>query len=237
VLKKDGFIVMFGRGTSFYRWNTRLADLGFKFKEEVIWNKRQTTSPVLPLGRVHESISINSLGNAKINSVKVDFFEKYEFEPRKIKNMIERITNVFGNRKSFDLLKKYYDYGYKEYNITKEKFNVTRSNKSNICQNRTVACAIGLEEGIREQSIIIQSGDHYTAIHPTQKPVRLLERLLNLVSQEGDLVLDPFSGSGSTAVACINLNRNYIGFEIDEEYFNGSVKRVFAEKQQTKLLY
>ncbi len=45
ILKHAGFIVLFGRGTAFYRWNTILADLGFTFKEEIIWFKNQSTSP------------------------------------------------------------------------------------------------------------------------------------------------------------------------------------------------
>ena len=53
VLKKDGFIVMFGRGTSFYRWNTILDELGFTFKEEVIWDKSYSTSPLMQIGRAH----------------------------------------------------------------------------------------------------------------------------------------------------------------------------------------
>ncbi|MDR0754158.1 MAG: hypothetical protein LBF04_02095 [Prevotellaceae bacterium] len=56
VLKKDGFIVLFGRGTSFYRWNTRLADLGFTFKEEIIWNKVYNSSPLMAMSRVHETL-------------------------------------------------------------------------------------------------------------------------------------------------------------------------------------
>ena len=67
---------------------------------------------------------------------------------------------------------------------------------------------------------------HYTAIHPTQKPTRLLERLLNLVCGSGALVLDCFSGSGSTAIACINTNRGFIGFEIDKEYYDLSKQRI-----------
>ncbi|KAA6304751.1 DNA adenine methyltransferase YhdJ, partial [termite gut metagenome] len=60
VLKKEGFIVLFGRGTSFYRWNTILADLGFNFKEEFIWDKGYCTSPLMPISRVHETISIHT---------------------------------------------------------------------------------------------------------------------------------------------------------------------------------
>ena len=62
VLKKDGFIILFGRGTSFYRWNTILADLGFTFKEEIIWDKSYLTSPLMALSRVHETVSIHTKG-------------------------------------------------------------------------------------------------------------------------------------------------------------------------------
>lgn len=57
-------------------------------------------------------------------------------------------------------------------------------------------------------------------IHPTQKPVDLLEYLIKTYTNEGDLVLDNCMGSGSTGVACINTNRNFIGYELDENYFN-----------------
>jgi site-specific DNA-methyltransferase (adenine-specific) len=225
VLKKDGFIVLFGRGTSFYQWNTMLADLGFKFKEEIVWNKRMTTSPVLPLGRVHETVSIHCAGNRAVNSVKVPFFEKYKHEPQKIAEMVKRLASAFDNRKTFDLLKKYYDNAEKVYFPSKSKFCITRA-KNIKDQNATVKIAQRLEEGVKEQSIINESGDHYSAVHPTQKPVRLLERLLALVSKEGDLVLDPFSGSASTAIAAHNTCRNFIGFEIDSEYYDAGMKRL-----------
>lgn len=54
--------------------------------------------------------------------------------------------------------------------------------------------------------------------HPTQKPIKLIERLIKASSNEGGIVLDPFMGTGSTALACINLNRHYIGIERDKIY-------------------
>lgn len=54
--------------------------------------------------------------------------------------------------------------------------------------------------------------------HPCQVPVELMERIILLTTNEGDLVVDPFIGSGTTAIACINTNRRFIGFEIDEKY-------------------
>lgn len=61
--------------------------------------------------------------------------------------------------------------------------------------------------------------------HPTQKPVALLEDLIKKHSYENDLVLDCFSGSGSTAVACYNLNRNFIGCELSESFYLKTVER------------
>jgi site-specific DNA-methyltransferase (adenine-specific) len=55
-------------------------------------------------------------------------------------------------------------------------------------------------------------------VHEAQKPIPLLEFLVKLTTREGQTVLDPFIGSGSTALACRNTNRNFIGFEISEEY-------------------
>ena len=57
-------------------------------------------------------------------------------------------------------------------------------------------------------------------LHPTQKPVALLEYLIKTYTNEKETVLDNCMGSGSTGVACINTNRNFIGFELDEHYFN-----------------
>ena len=62
--------------------------------------------------------------------------------------------------------------------------------------------------------------------HPTQKSLLLFEELVKKHSNEGDLVLDCFSGSGTTAVAAVNLNRNFIGCEVSEEYFKKSIARL-----------
>jgi site-specific DNA-methyltransferase (adenine-specific) len=62
--------------------------------------------------------------------------------------------------------------------------------------------------------------------HPTQKPVELLEYLIKTYTNEGDLVLDNCSGSGSTLVAAKNLNRQFIGIEKEEEYYNTCLERL-----------
>ena len=62
--------------------------------------------------------------------------------------------------------------------------------------------------------------------HPTQKPVALFEYLIKTYTNKGDTVLDNCMGSGTTAIACINTERNFIGFETNEEYYNKSLQRI-----------
>ena len=64
------------------------------------------------------------------------------------------------------------------------------------------------------------------SVHPTQKPVELLEYLIKTYTNEGETVLDFTMGSGSTGVACMNTNRNFIGIELDDTYFNIAEKRI-----------
>lgn len=63
-------------------------------------------------------------------------------------------------------------------------------------------------------------------LHPTQKSVEVFESMIQISSGDGDLVLDPFVGVGTTAVACINTNRNYIGFELDQSYYDMAQERI-----------
>lgn len=63
-------------------------------------------------------------------------------------------------------------------------------------------------------------------LHPTQKNLGLMEWLVKIHSNENDLILDPFMGSGTTGVACINTNRKFIGIELDEKYFNIARNRI-----------
>jgi len=63
-------------------------------------------------------------------------------------------------------------------------------------------------------------------LHPTQKPVDLMEYLISKFTDKSDTVIDPFMGSGTTGVACKNLNRNFIGIELDKEYFDIAKERI-----------
>lgn len=71
--------------------------------------------------------------------------------------------------------------------------------------------------------------------HPNEKPLNLINWLIATGSNENDTILDCFVGSGSIGKACIQSNRNFVGFETDKKYFEISQKRINAEKSQTKL--
>lgn len=74
-------------------------------------------------------------------------------------------------------------------------------------------------------------------IHPTQKPVALYEWLLNNYAKPGDKILDTHVGSASSLIACYNLGFDYMGFELDEDYYNAATKRLEARKNQMDIFH
>jgi len=71
--------------------------------------------------------------------------------------------------------------------------------------------------------------------HPTEKPLPLMARLIYLYTDTSETILDPFMGSGTTGVACMNLDRKFIGIEIDKKYFDIACERIERAQQQLKL--
>lgn len=85
---------------------------------------------------------------------------------------------------------------------------------------------ITISDGRRFPMQILDFSIKGERIHPTQKPVALLEYLIKTYTNDGELVLDNCMGSGSTGVACINTNRNFIGMELDDKYFSIAKERI-----------
>ena len=77
-----------------------------------------------------------------------------------------------------------------------------------------------------ESPICMQPERLNTPKHPAQKPVKLLSHIINIASQVGDIVFDPFMGVGSTCVAARQCGREFVGCEIDEEYYNAACRRI-----------
>ena len=79
------------------------------------------------------------------------------------------------------------------------------------------------------------TGNNQKRLHPTQKPIALMEWCIKLFTNEGDTILDPFMGSGTTGVACARLNRNFIGIEINPQYFEIAQRRIAEAQAQMTL--
>jgi len=95
-----------------------------------------------------------------------------------------------------------------------EKINIEYTRKFN------------LPIGHKYKSNVFQYKKDYEGLHPTQKPVKLIEDLIYTYTNKNNIVLDFTMGSGTTGVACKNLNRNFIGIELDEGYFNIAKERI-----------
>ena len=92
--------------------------------------------------------------------------------------------------------------------------------------NEQYPSTFNLWEGNKYKSNILKYKKDYNGFHPTQKPILLLEDLIKTFSNENDLVVDLTMGSGSTGVACKNTNRDFIGIEMDKQYFNIAQNRI-----------
>ena len=118
----------------------------------------------------------------------------------------------------------------KTYNLMIEKYNI--NNMAGFVEynkllkiNDKYQKVFNLQNENKKSNILKYKKD-YGKLHPTQKPVLLLEDLIETFSNENDLVLDFTMGSGSTGVACVNTNRSFIGIELDENYFNIAKERI-----------
>lgn len=85
----------------------------------------------------------------------------------------------------------------------------------------------------RRDSNVFEFNKTRNELHPTQKPVDMTEYMISKFSDEGNVILDPFMGSGTTGVACVNTNRNFIGMELDEDYFKIAKERIEKADRST----
>lgn len=106
------------------------------------------------------------------------------------------------------------------------------SGSSNWNYNENFGGYITDNNGERFPIDIIEFQRDKLKVHPTQKPVKLLEYLIKTYTNENDIVLDNCMGSGSTGIACVNTNRNFIGIELDEKYFNIAKERIEKERSE-----
>lgn len=227
-------IIFFGRGDSFYKWNMLCAEFGFEFKEELIWNKKMASSPYNVVARVHETISVRMKKDEKLNRVKLDRVKKMVREEDFV-NLMASVRSLCNGLRNSTPLKKYLEEGILTYKICKGgKHGITARAGDMKKLDGDIVTALGFLEGALMTSIITYNREHHSMEHPTQKPFKMLQPLVELISNEGDIIFDPFSGSGSTGIAALSKGRNFIGCEIDDEYYDLSYRRLEGQIKSNK---
>jgi site-specific DNA-methyltransferase (adenine-specific) len=180
------------------------------FKYEWIWNKQRTSNPMLAkIQPMKTHENILVFSNGKTNYYP-------QFTDKKNDETIKRDKrkNGYNNSKSEHFELKYTIRNSNEYKYPESVLNIKRDNGNNQFLNTTVK-------------------------HPTQKPVALFEYLIKTYTNEGDLVLDNCAGSGTTAIACLNTNRQFIVMEKEQKYYDIILKRVedFNKKFEPQTLF
>lgn len=211
IIKDNGAIVLFGSQP--FTSKLIMSNLSM-FKYEWIWEKQKASNfmstKYQPL-KYHENIIVFSKNTHNY------YPQKYKvLEIKEIENMTHKELKKMFETRDYDR------YG----NIDRRKtINNPITNKEHIGNN--IKRIRNIDDGYRNpKSVLKINKEINTNFHPTQKPVELLEYLIKTYTNEGDLVLDNCMGSGSTGVACKNTNRNFIGIELDENYFKIAKERI-----------
>ena len=206
IIKPNGAIALFGSEP--FSSALRMSNIK-NYKYDWIWEKNSPSGhlnvKIMPL-KYHEIISVFSNKKHNYNRQFTPKDKKAQ-RPNKYKNLIERDFNrgVIVNKKDV--------FG---------KHNVRYSIDNN-------------DEFCNPKSIIKFEINKKNRLHPTQKPVSLMEYLIKTYTNENETVLDFTMGSGTTGVACLNTKRNFIGIEKDKQYFDIATNRIKEEQTQTKL--
>ena len=201
IIKDDGAIVLFGSQP----FTSKLILSNIKmFREELIWLKNKSGSGLQAKQKhikVHENILVFSKNGKYTYNPQKWLVDKKEFlTQRKTFNEVEVGNNIYSKM------------------IKKQKADDGTRNPISI-----VSCRVPFTPS---KTKIYEDKTVDLRVHPTQKPVTLLEYLIKTYSNEGETVLDNCMGSGSCGVAAINTGRNFIGIELDEKYFNIAKERI-----------
>lgn len=235
LLKDVSYYVFFSQMPALLKWSSAALDNKFKYVDHVVWVKRNISSPFHPLSRTHESLIImgKKATSKQYNQVKGDFTdiarEKIYWGFMNVDSLLRRIgflTN--GQVHVYKSVKgKNKEVGHMatlptgEQDMTSKELNYT-----NVWSFLPFNCSNRAKNG---------SEDLKGYQHPSVKPIATYMRAMELCSKEGDLICDPFAGTGTAAIAAIKTKRKYIIIEKDEGFCEMCAKRIESEMQQREI--
>lgn len=200
IVKDNGVIVLFTSEP----FSSLLITSNIKnFREEIIWLKNKSGSGLQAKQKhikIHEKVIVFSKK------------AKYTFNPQK---WLVAEKEFLTQRKTFNEV-------YVGNNIYSKMYKKQKQDTGERNPLSIVSCRVPFNTSQSKK----YAKDIEIRLHPTQKPVELLEYLIKTFSNENNTVLDNCMGSGSTGIACVNTNRNFIGIELDKNYFEIAKKRI-----------
>lgn len=202
ILKPNGYLISFG---GIQLLASFLPEFSIRFSG--VWLKQ---APVIRTKAAKKPMS------------KMEMYCVYVKKQHKISELVFNPQKTYGHEN-------YKTTRNKSKTITTRKDSLKRADPSNWTQDNFIS---ECNDGSRWQTDVIEGNNKIgmpifeRTKHPTQKPVNVIEVLIKMLSNENDLILDPFLGSGTTALACINTNRRFIGCEIDTEYYEIAKGRI-----------
>lgn len=250
ILRKNGKAILFGQELfTTTLINEAIPNLPFSYR--MIWEKDDfanalaaNKAPVnyyedIVVFSKHPESERNDDNPIKRYADKV--FDYVNVSTRELKNKYGKdfFSHFKTSGKQFRLCtRKTYDLLIEDYNLKKMKGFVEWEvlKKMDRDYKEKFPSTFNLPEGKKYKSNIFKYAKDRPSYHPTQKPVALLEDLIKTYTNPGDTVVDLTMGSGSTGVACKNTGRNFIGIELDDEYFNIAKERIESHEQQLELV-
>jgi DNA modification methylase len=227
------FFAVFGQMPYIAAWHQEAVNQGLHFMEHISWVKRNCT-PTRRLTRGHESIYIYA-----INGRREFYTKKGRYEDVKVPGLAFDVVSLEGIKRTFSEIFRLLD------NRDDGERKSIPGGKHEIYHRFR-----GIEQTIRDKrcsrmvnfsniwSFLPQSKRFRAElhnIHPNIKPLLLMERLIELLTPDGASVLDPFSGSGTTAIAAQRLNRQFLCIEKEHEYWSKSCERLESDAHQPQL--
>ena len=245
ILRRNGKLVLFSQEPYTSQLiNNAIPNVPFSYR--MIWEKNDFANALLvnkaPVSYYEDILVFSKLGgleNSGVNAnhpLKEVFNEALERSGKNKRFFIDLVGSSSSHyftdgiqfrvptESKFDLIKDYIDIGYSYDKLRAMDLEYKRYETEKHYDN--YPSVFNLWEGNKYKSNILKYKKDYDGYHPTQKPVALLEDLIKTYSNEGDTVVDLTMGSGSTGVACKNTGRNFIGIELNDEYFGIAKERI-----------
>lgn len=234
LLKEKGALILFGQ-EPYSSSLIQNADKNIPFSYRCIWLKDHFANPL-----ASKKAPVNYIEDINIFFKKYDIYNQNPLRQyfKQIMDFIglnlKQINSILGHRKaehSFYIESTQFKLCTENvYDELILRFNI---DKMNDFKSYSVLKQINFKfeptfnlEGLSKKSNVLKFKKEYKTVHPTQKPVAIMEYLIKTYTNENELVLDFTMGSGTTGVACKNTNRNFIGIELDKKYFEIAKERI-----------